>query len=480
MKKLISTPGNNFFVIFLFVFTTILYFTFQKTAIIGSTDISETYLAGTTAILEGKPYPLKQRPPFFSAFLTPIAFLSNLDLSEKVPIAQESGDVIRLEVFQSLLENKFLSIIFIINLSIWLCSLWFYRKTLEELGGSKLIMWVSLILWLAPSSWIMTTQLWEAVILQFLFSVSIFATVKWFKLSYLTKASIGWVLISAVCIGIIGVSRAAFQLLPIFLALLIPFIYPKGTTKSQKFFYPLILVATSLLIIGGWSLRNYKVNGFFGTGGSLGISLSTRTATYLDEYVDPVNEYNELFVSLRDERYVKSDSHSPNLWGEFASRYLIKQNGMTYAQANNILVSYNIKAITQAPLNYLATVFQSFIGFHFPNIPAWSTFIRLLLTPFEFLIIILLFISISIWFSFHLVSRLNPKMICVDWSFLDQTIVFCLMIYIYAVLIHCGIDQGISYQRMSIQYIIILIIVLVIQRFNLGFHINNKTQISNP
>lgn len=477
MKKFYIFFSNNSFLIILLTFSIILFLLFQKTELIGGTDISKAHLAGATAFLEGNSYPLKQRPPIYSAFLASIAYLSNIEVAEKVAIAQESGDVIRLDVFQALLEYNFLSRVFITNLFIWLCSLWFYKKTLQELGVSNKLILASLLLFFAPSSWIMTTQLWEATIIQFLFSVSLFATVKWYIFHEKSKFPIIWLIISAICLSIIGFSRAAFQLLPIFIAFFIPFIYSKREKISQRLIYPIILTTISILLIGSWSARNLIENGFLGTGGSLGVSLSTRTATYLDDNVDPTNEYSNLFVFLRDERYLKSPSHSPNLWGEFASRFLIEEKGMTYAQANKTLITFNLKAILKAPLNYLATVLSTVIGFHFPNIPDWPTPVRLLLTPLEFIIIICLFFSISTWLTLHLVSILNSKLINIDWTILDQVIAICLLIYIYGVLIHCGIDQGITYQRMSIQYIINLIIVLIVHRFDLLSFVKEK---ANP
>jgi hypothetical protein len=469
---------RHIFSIAILIFCILLAFAFKSASLIGSTDISKAYLAGATSFLDGDVYPLMQRPPPYSLFLSGLGWITGIKTDSKIPIAQESGDVVRLNVAEELLDPRFLSWVLIFQLMFWLISLIFFQKTLSIFSVPKNYIKTSLIVFLTPSAWLMIGQLWEATLLMLLFSISLYATACLIMCNQ-NKSNFFWTtLLASLCFSLIGFTRSAYQLLPFLLALGIPIVVFLLThSKTNLFLQAPIFILLAMIIVGGWSIRNQIVHGFLGEGASLGVSLSTRTANFMEQGINESPEFGEIFVQIRNDRYFLSNSHSPNLWGEDASRYLIQNFDLSYPEANDVLVSYNIATIMKAPLNYMATVFQSFVGFHFPNTPDLPEMLKAPFVMLEFLFILTFFLCLAIWITVQLLQLLNSSLVIIPWTSIDYLILICILIYFYSLIIHCGIDQGSSYQRMSIQYVISLIVVMVPYRFDI-FN-GSKTKVPN-
>src|SRR5690606_19718859 len=161
-----------------------------------------------------------------------------------------------------------------------------------------------------------------------------------------------------------------------------------------------------------WSLYNQQNHGIFALSGVAGSSLSNQTGNFIDSNDKAYPDETAIFTQLRDETFLESPTNSYGFWGQAASRWLMENRNMTYVEANEFLLKYNLTAIASNPLQYGLNVAQSLIGFHWTGVGGqWPTIIRLLFSLLDFLVIGLFLIGSFVWLCLRVLPYISPKII---------------------------------------------------------------------
>lgn len=435
----------------------------KQVQVVGGSDFSQSILAGSTAILNGETYPLYQRPPLYSLFISAVSLMVDVDGSDVVITARESGSIYSLPVASFFFESPFLSVLLISQIALWIFTLHLILRIADRLSVSQTVSTIGLVLFLVPSGWRMAVIIWDAVLTQFLLIAFIY-----FLIRSLDESSITYFSIALVALSFTALSRAAYQLLPFLILLLLPLFDRKwGLPMKMRLQRGIVMVVIPVLFLGGWSVRNQVVNGFFGMGSSFGVSLSTRTSLFLEDAQVHDAELKDTFVQIRDDLLITSERHAATLWGELAAQWLMSEKGLSYAEANQELLRFNLNAISKAPINYILTVGQSMVGFHFPNVFDGESIVRIGLYLLDFSLISVFLFSFMLWGSSHCLGWLAPNLLRLDREKIDYIIFLISVIYLYSVFVNAAVDQGMSTQRLSVQAIISLSILLIVSRLHL-------------
>ena len=130
-----------------------------------------------------------------------------------------------------------------------------------------------------------------------------------------------------------------------------------------------ILLTTSVVLIGGFSLLNYVKFNFFGIYPMTGFNLSTRTVRFLERLPDEYAAEREALIKARDAELVKrGEDHTAHLSYWKAVPDLVKITGLKeIPDLSQYLLHLHLILIKKAPLNYLQEVFSSFSGYWLPS-----------------------------------------------------------------------------------------------------------------
>jgi len=179
-------------------------------------------------------------------------------------------------------------------------------------------------------------------------------------------------LISGSAVGYSALTRPSYQALSIvigaflFLACRLltnrPFHYGKIVRAS------VLVVAISVLLIGGFSLVNYLKFNFFGIYTLSGFNFSTRTVKVLERLPDEYAAVREVLIKARDVELTKRHGdHTARLSYWLAMPDLIRITGLEGPALSGYMLRLNLLLIKEAPLQYLEEVFASFSSYWLPS-----------------------------------------------------------------------------------------------------------------
>jgi hypothetical protein len=423
----------------------------------GGPDDGLLHLAGATAFLTDSGYPIVQRPPLYAVLLTVLARLVSVPLDPVAPVAQELGSIDFFSVADGLVQPHFLRLVLVVQIVMWVSSVGLLVGALRtlEVRGRWIIF--ALTMSLLPSSWQLVGNVLETTLSQLLAVAAVFALIICFR----AAPRVHWsaAVTAGTALAALGLTHSIFQLLApviVFGVVLLMWSHRRAMLTLVG-----VLMACWLIVVGGWSLHNYTQRGFLGVSGVGGVALSTRTAFYMERAADVYPVEAAIFVPIRDQAFL-DEPLKPDVvyWGARASNWLMSERGLTYIEANQMLAGYNLAAITAAPLNYLEAVMSSLVQFHFPAVSAEFAIVpRLVWSAFEVSVTVGFLFSTALWFAVTALRRLG--IVAVDWSIQDRVIALLLVIYAYTAVIACAVDVGKPEQRMAVQFIIPMIIVLV-------------------
>jgi hypothetical protein len=414
------------------------------------------FLAGATSILIEKDYAVTQRPPLYSFILATLGYITGVDRSETVTAARDFGNVEGMQVARGFQDTGYRKTVLLFQGILWILTAILVLKIgqLEELTPGLLLL--LLIMTLIPSSWIMILFIHDAVLSQLFLITGVFAL----TVSIKKRFASGPLLACGIFLALTGLSRSTFQLLPIclLLAASIPLLWKYGGRTFTKF--ALLILIPWVVLIGGWSARNYARYGFFGVSSVLGSSLCTRTANFLEKAQPSFPDLVPVFLTIRAEK-------GPP-WGARAVKWLMMNKGMTYVQANQLLTRVNLKAIVSSPILYSYEVAQSLIYFHLPFVPRWPILARAPALAAESLVILCFLFLTLLWCGFHILSRISPIVQRTTWSTEDLLIACLQIIYWYTAFVSSAIDFGKPEHRAPVELIMPLTIVLIAHRLRIG------------
>lgn len=433
-------------------------------------DTGRLHLAGATALLSDVQYPIVQRPPFYSAVLALLASLHGVNTTDRVPVAQELGNLAHLEVSTEMLNSSFLRWIMATNLILWGLSVLILVLTLRVMAVSWRIVYAAVILTFTPSSWRGIGLVSETPFTAFLLSIGVYALV----VSLVHGRPVMACALAGIAFAFTGLTHATFQFLSPLLAMIMILLLWRQVTAVQLACRLLVLMLPYVVIVGGWSIYNYSTHGFLGVSGVAGVALSTHTPNIVERSADVYPAEAVIFARLRDETYLTAGNKDDvSYWGARASNWLMAERDMSYIEANQFLVRYNLAAIQAAPLNYLDTVFKALLGFHYPGVDnTFSPTSRLLFWGIEFMIMSAFLTGVLLWGAAHTLARVG--FFEQRWRSLDSVFVLCLAIYAYTATINSMIDIGKPEQRFSVHFLLILLLALSMTTREL------KPNLSNP
>jgi hypothetical protein len=424
---------------------------------VGGIDEGRLFLAGATSLMQGKGYPITQRTPLYSLFLTAFGYAAGVDPNQTIAGAHEYGSIENVDVATGFLQPRFQRLVLIAQLVIWILTVFLVYKIGKSLNLPTNGLFVLLIGFISIS-WILVTYIYDPVLTQFFLVLGTFALCAWFN----HPKNLWWILLSGASFSISALIRPTFQILTPLLALIIWILSRSGKlqqpaqqdVKGSK--AAVIFLISWILLVGSYSFRNYVSHGFFGVSCATGLSLSGRAAPFLEKAKPLYPEEVEEFLKIREIR--------GNTLGARSIKWLMSNRGMTWPQANNFLVRVCTAAIIRAPMLYLVEVGKSLVTFHMPGALKGE---RSMLIPFYFVdavLTVIFLICSMMWISYHLM-RLFSSTVNGRWNYDDSIVLLFSAVYWYCALISCGVDYGRPEHRISVLYLIPLTSLLILRRF---------------
>jgi hypothetical protein len=181
-----------------------------------------------------------------------------------------------------------------------------------------------------------------------------------------------WLVISAVAIAYSGLTRPTYQLLAFALAgvlLLTPVIFRWVPFRYRDMVKPsVVLIFTTVIMIGGYSYMNYQRFGYFGTTTQLGFNLSAKTIRVIERLPDEYSTVREILLRARDAELINRDiTHTGHTYIDVIIPELSIATGLPMPQLSTYMVRINLLLIAKAPLEYLREVLWAFCTYWFPS-----------------------------------------------------------------------------------------------------------------
>jgi hypothetical protein len=130
-----------------------------------------------------------------------------------------------------------------------------------------------------------------------------------------------------------------------------------------------ILVAATVLIIGGYSSLNYHKFGYFGVTPLLGFNLSSKTVRVIEQLPDQYGDVREMLIAARDKHLVtRGSSHTAlqYVWS-IGIEGVQEKTKLSKAETSKYMLRLNLLLIRKAPLEYLSSVAESMALYWFPS-----------------------------------------------------------------------------------------------------------------
>ncbi|HSP06961.1 MAG TPA: hypothetical protein VLR94_07270, partial [Acidobacteriota bacterium] len=295
----ISSRGKRLAAIAVLVVPVLLLFLFHpdlnRARQVGGVDEGRLFLAGATAILQGSDFPLTQRTPLYSLLLAAVGRAAGVQPDVLTHGAREYGSIEDTDVAEGFVKPRFQKMMLWVQAGLWLLSVLVLYRTAESLGLPFGWTFAILAVYVALT-WLLATYIYDPVLTQFLLALGFFALVRWYR----KPESTGWILLSAFSFSLSALSRPTFQLLVPCLVIVVWIVFRMTTGAMLPAKVVVVMMSVWLLIVGGYSLRNYVRNGFFGVSCAYGLSLTGRAAPFLEKAQDKFPEEVTQFLKIRD------------------------------------------------------------------------------------------------------------------------------------------------------------------------------------
>jgi hypothetical protein len=335
--------------------------------------------------------------------------------------------------------------LFYVSLLLHFGTIWLLGLALRASGGStRALTAFGLLLMLPPyvelAGYVMTENL-----AQFALAAGLTGLVMWLK----ARRAV-WLVAASLAIGYAGCTRLAYQLLALTLAaggVLFPGVVRRlGLTRRDALTEAATLVLGSILIVGGLSVWNLAVFGYFGVAPTFGFHLSTTTTSLFERLPDEYSVVRDILVRERDAQLVKPGGRhdgSQAIW--HARDEISKATGLSTPELSAYLVKMNLRLIAQSPLEYLEEVGRSFVTYWFPAVgplaAKGSSALRWLWGLLHLAVMMVLIMTAGV--VFRAMPRRVPDSVYVP----AVAYLLSAVIVIYTMLINCFLDIGEPRQR---------------------------------
>ncbi len=352
--------------------------------------------------------------------------------------------------------------------SIWLLASVLYCAGLAEMTLNMFGLILLLPPYVEPAAYVLSENLAEAMLVAGFVSFIFWS---------MHKRTI-WILISALTIGYAGLTRPTYQVLALAMVgylLIVSFLFHWTPVKWKDMIRgSLILICGSVVIVGGYAFLNYKSFGYFGVTPKLGLTLSLKTATFIERLPDEYAVIRETLIRARNAELVTAASHTGSnyIWGTVPE--LIKITGFDYRQLSDYMLRVNLLLIQKAPLQYLQEVVWAFGTYWFPpsgklaNLNSrsvqflWAAIHFCLMGGFAFNLILLVGAAIYIKKCKQFVNQGNNVLISKLRLIYSQGLMYGLAgtIVIYTAAVSCLIELGDPRYRIPTDGLIVFMLFL--------------------
>jgi hypothetical protein len=185
---------------------------------------------------------------------------------------------------------------------------------------------------------------------------------------FLVRGGEGWLILSSLALGYAAMTRPTFLLVAVALGALLLLL--RTATKTFAFAprQALLLVAGTVLLVGGYAAVNEVKFGVSGTTGTLGFNLADLCPNLYDEIPDPI--LRRLFVQARNDAYVHGRAVE---WAHYrAYDQIMLERHMQRDELEPFFRAQLTHVILTHPLQYLQAVTGSIVRFTLPasaNLP---------------------------------------------------------------------------------------------------------------
>ena len=240
-------------------------------------------------------------------------------------------------------------------------------------------------------------------------------------------------LVSGASFALAALTRPTYQLVAVMIAILLLLVY-----RSRPFRAAMVLVACTVVLVGGYIAYNAINFRYAGLSYFIGYNLSTRTTTLYPDIPD--REVRTILLDNRNAMYALGENP---FWAVFRARASLKDvKGPTEVDLSRYLTRMNLRLIATHPLGYAQQVAEGFATYWFPYYTAvMGKFWRVISYPIQILL------SLGFWAATlivagHLAARLMFRQTRPGelegffWYILPAAIV------LYTAVISCAVDWG--------------------------------------
>lgn len=415
------------------------------------------FLSSTTYMLRGEATPVTQRGPAYPLLLAAIGFVMGVDEGPAEEVAHEFGSPVGFAIEKSLLQRPFLRAVLWVQILLFAATVVLVAATMKSLGLSAPFRIAALLMYLVLAGGAQIQYVHDLVLTQFLI-----AALAYFLVKTLQSTDLGTVpvLTAGLCAALSGLSRPTYQVLGLELAvflILVGFVHRRTPLYLNR---AVLVVIPTLILIGGWSIRNWNKHGFVGVSSVLGSTLSAKTALYVERASSSFPDLAPAFVTIRDQELVRSPEHTAALWGGGALNMLMRERGMSYVQANQFMARVNVDLIRRAPMRYAVSIVKGIVQHLWVSTPDLPSSIRLPLAAMELLIIALFLVSMISFCVIHTALRLRivANSTFGKWNWSDSAIAALFGIFACSVLLTCAVEAGRAEHRIPVQFLMPLLL----------------------
>lgn len=351
--------------------------------------------------------------------------------------------------------------LFFVSLLLHLIVVWLLVATLHRLGLSD--RWLKLfgILLLLPPSVQTAATVMTENLAQFFLAIGFASLVQW-----LVKRRIQCLLVTSGAFACAGLTRPTYQALAVAVAVSTLALgwYLHHPPLRETVRNGLLLIAASVLILGGFSAFNAARFGYFGLSPMAGLHLATRTVRFWERLPDEDRVARDVLVHARDIEMLEPGSSHTGYQAIYEARpELVRATGKGELETLRYLARIQVGLILRAPLNYLSEVGRALGGsYWFPvsnrlaNMN--SSAVQLSWAVLHFAVVGVFFITVLLIVG-ALVERLHsgtllklpPQTVLQLQAYvLAGTIVF------YTMILSCAVDIGDPRQRQPTDCLIML------------------------
>jgi hypothetical protein len=263
--------------------------------------------------------------------------------------------------------------LFVVSLWLHFASIWVLGTLLYQ--GGLTAVWLNLFCallllppFVEPAAYVLSENLAEATLVAGFGSLCL----------WIRNGRPIWICLSSLAVGYAGLTRPAFQLLAMALAVglvllkalcdWIPLKWTQATHGGAA------LLCVSLLLLGGFASINYRHFKFFGIAPTLGPGLSTKTLRVVERLPDQYAAIREVLVRARDEDLVSGSPHTGHDYIFRAWPELAATTGLDDIQLSESMLRLNLELIKGAPLSYLQEVAWAFGSYWLPSSGVMANF----------------------------------------------------------------------------------------------------------